>query len=56
MIKVNKELIPLVDDEGNTALHLACIAGYNNVAKLLINEGAAVDPRYIDCVCLTDHV
>ena len=46
MIRVNKELIPLVDDEGNAALHLACIAGYNNVAKVLIDEGAAVDARY----------
>ena len=47
MIRVNKELIPLVDDEGNTALHLACIAGYINVAKLLIDEGAAVDARSV---------
>ena len=45
MIRVNKELIPLVDDEGNSALHLACIAGYNNVAKVLIDDGATVDAR-----------
>ena len=50
MIRVNKELIPLVDDEGNSALHLACIEGYNNVAKVLIDGGATVDARYIDCV------
>ena len=52
MIFVNKELIPLVDDEGNTALHLACIEGYINVAKVLIEEGAAVDVRYCVCVCM----
>jgi len=45
MILVNKELIPLVDDEGNSALHLACIEGYVNVAKVLIEQGAAVDMR-----------
>jgi len=49
LISVNKELIPLVDDEGNSALHLACIKGYVNVAKVLIERGAAVDVR---CVCL----
>ena len=48
MIAANKELIPLVDDEGNTALHLACIEGYANVAGILIDKGAAVDVR---CVC-----
>ena len=48
MIAANKELIPLVDDEGNTALHLACIVGYANVAGVLIDKGAAVDVR---CVC-----
>jgi len=49
MIFVNKELISLVDDEGNSALHLACIEGYVNVAKVLIEQGAAVDVR---CVLL----
>lgn len=49
MIIANKELIPLVDDEGNTALHLACIEGYANVAGVLIDKGAAVDVR---CVCV----
>ena len=44
---VNKELIPLVDDEGNSALHLACSEGYNNVAKVLIDAGAAVDARSV---------
>ena len=47
MIEANKELIPLVDDEGNTALHLACIEGYVNVAKVLIDKGAAVDARCV---------
>jgi len=47
MILVNKELIPLVDDDGNTALHMACIVGYINVAKVLIEEGAAVDARSV---------
>ena len=46
IIFVNKELVPLVDDEGNSALHLACIEGYVNVAKVLIEQGAAVDVRY----------
>ena len=48
MIAANKELIPLVDDEGNTALHLACIGGYVNVASVLIDKGAAVDIRCVD--------
>ena len=47
MIVANKELIPLVDDEGNTALHLACIGGYVNVASVLIDKGAAVDIRCV---------
>ena len=47
MIGVNKELIPLVDDEGNTPLHMACSAGYVNVAKVLIEDGAAVDARSV---------
>jgi len=47
MIEVNKELIPLVDDEGNTALHLACINGFTNVANELIEKGAAVDVRCV---------
>ena len=45
MIYANKKLILPVDDEGNTALHLACIEGYLNVAKVLIEDGAAVDAR-----------
>ena len=47
LIFVSKELIPLVDDEGNSALHLACIKGYVNVAKVLIEQGAAVDVRCV---------
>ena len=47
MIEVNKELIPLVDDQGNTALHLACIYGFPNIAKELIEKGAAVDVRCV---------
>ena len=53
MIAANKELIPLVDDEGNTALHLACIGGYVNVASVLIDKGAAVDIRCVDWYCTT---
>ena len=59
MIKANKELIPLADDEGNTALHLACIEGYVNVAKVLIDKGTAVDARCVlnnvFCVFLHMH-
>ena len=47
LIAANKELISLVDDEGNTALHLACIQGYINVANKLIDNGAAVDARSV---------
>jgi len=47
MILANRELIPLVDDEGNIALHMACIVGYINVAEVLIEEGAAVDARSV---------
>ena len=47
LMKANKELISLVDDEGNTALHLACIQGYINLANMLIDNGAAVDARSV---------
>ena len=47
LIKANKELISLVDDDGNTALHLACIQGYVDVATKLIDNGAAVDARSV---------
>ena len=45
LIKANKELISLKDDDDNTALHLACIQGYADVANMLIDHGAAVDAR-----------
>ena len=58
MIEANNELIPLVDDEGNTALHLACIEGYVNVAKVLIDKGAAVDVRCVlnNVLCVFIHM
>ena len=56
MIEVNKELIPLVDDEGNTALHLACIHGFTNVANELIEKGAAVDVRCVCMIVLISHM
>jgi len=39
----------LVDDESNFALHLACIEGYVDVTKVLIEQGKLVDVR---CACV----
>ncbi len=37
--------IHLKDEEGNTALRLACRKGYTNIAKLLFSKGAKIHER-----------
>ena len=34
-----------VDQDGNTALHLACNHGYLDIVQLLVNKGADVESR-----------
>lgn len=34
-----------IDQDGNTPLHLACIHGFVNVAKVLVESGADVEAR-----------
>ena len=40
LIKVKKNIIDSKDDESNTPLHLACLHGHIDTARVLLQAGA----------------
>ena len=47
--KAKLDLIWDEDDDSNTALHLACINGHYNVAKVLLEADTDPNVRYVSC-------
>ncbi len=45
MATFDREVMKTGDDDGNTALHIACVQGHERVAKILIKAGADVQAR-----------
>ena len=53
LIKQDPSIINDEDDCSNTPLHLAALHGHIKVVELLLNQGAAIDARYIRTLCTT---
>lgn len=47
LIRHNKQIINGEDEDGNTSLHLAALAGHENVLKILSEVGANVEARLL---------
>ena len=47
LIKQDPSIINDEDDCSNTPLHLAALHGHIKVVELLLNQGAAIDARYM---------
>ena len=50
LVKRNKMVINDEDEDSNTALHLAALAGHNKVVLALIEAGADIEARYASCI------
>ena len=42
LAKHDREVLKTGDEDGNTALHVACLQGHERVAKMLIKAGASI--------------
>ena len=42
LAKHDQEVLKTGDEDGNTALHIACLNGHERVAKMLIKSGASI--------------
>lgn len=47
LLKHQRDCILDEDEDGNTPLHLACIHGWKKSVKVLLDNGADFDARYI---------
>ena len=45
----DREVLKTGDEDGNTALHIACQEGHERVAKTLIKSGASITDRWGSC-------
>ena len=45
LIRHNKTIINSEDEEGNTPLHMAALAGHDNVIQALLEVGANIESR-----------
>ena len=46
LVKQNRMVVNDEDEDSNTALHLAALAGHNKVVQALIENGADIEARY----------
>ena len=47
LVRRNKTVVNDEDEDSNTALHLAALAGHNKVVKELIDAGADIEARCV---------
>ena len=47
LVARNKSVVNQEDEDSNTPLHLASLAGHNKVVKELILSGADIEARYV---------
>ncbi len=45
-MRQNRQVVNDEDEDSNTALHLAALAGHNKVVMALIENGADIEARY----------
>ena len=46
LVRQNRQVVNDEDEDSNTALHLAALAGHNKVVMALIENGADIEARY----------
>ena len=49
LVTADKNSVNDEDENSNTALHLAALAGHAKVAEVLLEFGADVAARYVEC-------
>lgn len=47
LVRQNRMVVNDEDEDSNTALHLAALAGHNKVVQALIDNGADIEARFI---------
>ena len=46
LVRQNRMVVNDEDEDSNTALHLAALAGHNKVVQALIDNGADIEARF----------